>query len=146
MKFHLDDDTLTITLEGWERVWALKRHISIPLQNITELTWRSQGVYQAESRVIRGGGTSWPGAFYAGHFYEPRAKRWHFMYVRQPQGWLWNGGFTAENLLVIRTRDYSFSSIALTVQPDIGEQIVDYWQARRDAASASRPIRPFASR
>lgn len=134
MKFHLEDDTLTIALDGWEQVWALKRKIVVPLVCMTAVEWHSEGVYQADGRVIRAGGSSWPGALYAGHFYEPRAKRWHFMYVKRPQGWLWNGSFTAQDLLVIHTRDFSLNSIALTVQEDIGEQIVDYWQGRTKSA------------
>lgn len=151
MKFHLDETALTITLEGWERVWAIRRKVVIPWENIDDITWSSQGVYLTEGRTLRAGGTSWPSAFYAGHFYEPTNKRWHFLYVKHPLGWIWNGGFTAPDLLVIKTHNYSFAGLALTVEQDIGERIVAYWEDAQSRPtigprSASRPKRPSAAR
>lgn len=39
MKFVAEDVSLTIKLEGWERIWSLRQQIVIPRHKITELDW-----------------------------------------------------------------------------------------------------------
>jgi hypothetical protein len=63
----VSDDSLDITLTGWDRLWALQRELSIPIGQITSarIVPRDVAVRQLRWRV---GGTHWPGLVRAGHF------------------------------------------------------------------------------
>jgi hypothetical protein len=62
-------DTLHLTVEGMDKVWALKSQLSIPLRHITAV--------RVDDEVVKGWwhglklpGTSFPGVITAGTFYQ----------------------------------------------------------------------------
>lgn len=125
MKFTADDDKLTITLEGWEVVWALRRTLVIPRAKMTSLEWLPQFT-NTHGRLFRVG-TGLPGVIYAGSF--KGAEGWNFLYLRQVNGWpLFNNGrITAPNVLEIATTDYPYVRILVTCRPDIGASLANWW-------------------
>lgn len=133
MMFLAEDDRLVITMEGWEIVWALRRRLIIPKSSIQTVQWTPQLSYPG--RLLRIGGTGWPGVLYAGNW---RGNgMWHFLYLRQPHGWGWSrtGAITAANVLTITTRDFLYQQILITCAPTIGQQLVRW-------GNTSIPIQP----
>lgn len=126
MKFLADDDKLTITLGGWEMVWALRRKLVIPRASIVSLEWKPQFVNE-RGRLFRVG-TGLPGVLYAGSF--KGSEGWNFLLLRQANGWpLFNGGrITAPNVLEIGTTDYPYVRILVTCREDIGISLVNWWK------------------
>ncbi len=61
------DESFDITLSGLDRVWALKRHVSVPLDVIAaaDVVPRADAVRRVRWRL---GGTYWPRAVFAGHY------------------------------------------------------------------------------
>lgn len=126
MKFMADDDRLTITMEGWEVVWCLRRKLVIPRAKMTSLEWLPQFT-NTRGPLFRVG-TGLPGVIYAGSF---RGKEgWNFLHLRQVNGWpLFNGGrITAPNVLEIATTDYPYVRILVTCRADIGASLVNWWR------------------
>ncbi|HET8709541.1 MAG TPA: hypothetical protein VFL85_04670 [Candidatus Saccharimonadales bacterium] len=126
MKFQADDDKLTITLEGREVVWALKRKLVIPRAKMTSLTWQPQFL-NTRGRLFRVG-TGAPGILYAGSF--RGTDGWHFLYLRQPKGWPMfnNGRISAPNVLEINTENYPYTRIIVSCREDIGASLTNWWQ------------------
>ena len=66
----LTNQTLTVSLTGWDRLWALRRRIAVPLTSV-----RGADVAEAEAargpRGLRVGGTAIPHRLYAGRFWRP---------------------------------------------------------------------------
>jgi hypothetical protein len=107
MKLHLSDDALTIALEGWERVWAVRRRVVIPRAKIVHAEWHPEP-FDVHAG-LRLAGTSVPGVLAAGTFYGQGMKQ--FLYLRRPQGW---GGRSATNVLVLDLHDTFYHRIVLT--------------------------------
>lgn len=127
MKFLAEDDTVTITFEGWEIIWCLRRKLVIPRAAITSLTWTPEFMYTGE-RFFRLGGTGAPGLLYAGNFRS--SSGWYFLFVRRPKGrnWLTGGGFRAPEILDITTQDYKYERLMLSCQPDIGASLMNWFR------------------
>jgi len=107
MKLHLDDDQLTIELEGFERVWALRRRLVVLRANVTNVTWHSD---PTELHLfLRTGGTSLPGVLLAGNFLGQGMRQ--FLYVRRPRGW-WKP--QASDLLIIDLHDAPYARVVIS--------------------------------
>jgi hypothetical protein len=59
----IDDGHLRISLEGMDKVWALKGDLDIPLEQIQQVTI---GPTEVNPKGIRAPGTALPGVIYAG--------------------------------------------------------------------------------
>lgn len=127
MKFITDKGDLTIELEGFERLWALRRKLVIPRRAITSLAWQAHFNYEGQ-RFFRAGGTGAPGLLFAGNFWS--SSGWYFLYVRRPKGahWLTGGGFTAPNILNITTEGYTYKRLMLTCEPDVSTSLIKWWR------------------
>ena len=80
MKANVGKDSLDITLEGLEKVWALKGSLNVPLEHIVHADAR-----QPESSLLdlRIPGTHLPGIIRAGSYYCRRSGgwQWEFWYL-----------------------------------------------------------------
>lgn len=63
----IDGDTLTVRMEGLDKLWALKSQLSIPLANVRGAT-QDPGIIH-EHKGIRAPGTHVPGIITAGTFH-----------------------------------------------------------------------------
>jgi hypothetical protein len=61
------DTSFDVTLSGWDMVWALRRHVSIPFDQITgaRVIPRKEALRELRWRL---GGTHLPGVVTAGHY------------------------------------------------------------------------------
>lgn len=127
MKFKADDDKLTITLQGWEMIWALKRKLVIPRSAMADLEWKRQFINE-QGRLFRVG-TGMPGLLYAGSF--KGVGGWHFLYLKQASGWplLDSGRFSAPNVLEITTLDYPYVRILVSCREDIGASLTNWYSS-----------------
>jgi hypothetical protein len=81
MKLALNEDALAVTLEGWERLWAMRRRLIIPRGKIVHAEWHGEP-FEIHAG-LRLAGTAFPGVLAAGTFYGQGMKQ--FLYVRRPQ-------------------------------------------------------------
>jgi hypothetical protein len=125
MKFLAEDDGLTITFEGAEMFWALKRKLVIPRSQIVGLSWENG--YVLPQRMLRLLGTDLPGVLWAGRFVGGGQRS--FLYVNRPVGVTWGRNpQPMPNVLVLNLRDNRYDQIIVTCQPDIGSQLADWWR------------------
>jgi hypothetical protein len=64
----LNDTTLTVKIEGWDRVWALKSQLEIPLEHVREA--RVDPEARMSWKTLKIAGAHLPGVISAGRFYE----------------------------------------------------------------------------
>jgi hypothetical protein len=64
----LDDTTLTVKIEGWDRVWALRSQLTIPLEHVQGA--REDPEVKLSWKMLKVAGTHLPGVIAAGSFYE----------------------------------------------------------------------------
>ena len=122
MKLLAEDDSLTITLEGGEQFWALKRKLVIPKTKIERMDWEQAFAIPRRQLGWRIG-TFIPGWLMAGYFGSS------FVYIQGVQGLF--GDISAKHVLTIQTRDFQFPRIFLTVNnPDIAEQLIAWWAGK----------------
>lgn len=125
MKFLAEEDGLTITYEGTEMFWALKRRLVIPRSQIAELSWQAQ--YVLPQRMLRLAGTDLPGLLWAGRFIGGGNR--YFLYVQRPAGVTWSRNpQPMHNVLVITLQGHRYAQVTVTCQPDIGAQLESWWR------------------
>ena len=107
MKLELSEDVLTITFEGWERVWTLRGRLIIPRCNIVHAEWHGEP-FEIQA-ALRLAGTSLPGVLAAGTFFGQGMKQ--FLYLRRPKGWR---GASAANVLVLDLHDMFYGRVLLS--------------------------------
>jgi hypothetical protein len=123
MNFHIEDDTLTVTLDSGEAFWALKRKLVVPKVNIERITWKEQFITTRRQLGFRVG-TLLPGRLFAGRYYAHDGA--NFLYLIRPQGLF--GDIKANHVLVVELRDFAYRRLLLTVDdPDMAEQIIAWW-------------------
>jgi len=117
MKFELSTDALAVALQGWERVWALRRRLIIPRGKIVHAEWRA-GPFEIHAS-LRLAGTGLPGVLTAGTFYGQGMKQ--FLYLRRPQGWR---RATVANVLVLDLHDMFYQRVVLSCAQEDAARVV----------------------
>ncbi len=126
MKFHIENDTLTITLEGVERFWAIRHKLVVPKLSIERATWDESTNIPRKELGWRIGGTAIPGILLAGRFLGSEGR--NFVYLEHARGFL--RAIQVEHVLMLELHDYPYRRLFLTVNdPDIAEQIVAWWSS-----------------
>lgn len=122
MKLQLSNDALTIALEGWERVWALRRRVVIPRGKIVHAEWHPEPF--EISAALRLAGTGVPGVLAAGTFYGQGMKQ--FLYLRRPQGW---SRRIAANVLVLDLHDTFYHRVVLSCAAEDAARVTAWAKA-----------------
>ncbi|MGH7241509.1 MAG: hypothetical protein ACREGB_04395 [Candidatus Saccharimonadales bacterium] len=126
MQFHVEEDTLTITLEGGEQLWALKRKLTVPRSSITGLQWHDTLVLPRREVGFRVG-TAIPGGLWAGRYFAPGRR--NFLYVQRTRGLF--SDITLSHVLTFQLVDQPFQQLFLTVDnPDMAEKLVAWWSGK----------------
>ncbi|WP_437598585.1 hypothetical protein WMF28_38175 [Sorangium sp. So ce590] len=114
MQLRMDGDRLTLTLEGVERLWAVKlAPIVVPREHVT----RAEATLPpATWRQIRAPGTALPGLIKAGTYYTDRGKEFWYTVRRRKH-----------NPLTIELEGESYRRLVLTIDDSTG------WIARINA-------------
>ena len=122
MKFQLEPNQLTITLEGAEQLWALKRRLQIPHYAISDVDYLtavpSMQDYQGHIRIP---GTSVPWRFLAGSYKRGKAREFWYIKMRQP-GVL---------VLTLKPDTLTYARVRITCAPEIAQDIADWWEERK---------------
>lgn len=125
MKFLAEEAALTITFEGWEVFWALKRKLVIPREQIAELSWQTE--YVLPQRMLRVIGTDAPGILWAGRFVGGGKRA--FLYIKRPAGLTWGRNLQPmREVLVVELRNNRFDQVIISCRPDIGAQLTGWFR------------------
>lgn len=123
MNFHIADRTLTIQLQGMERVLALKKQITVDKLEISDIQWHEILVVPRSNLGWRFG-TAIPGGLFAGRF---TSSLRNFLYVQKTRGLF--GEISMQNVLVIDLKDANFDRLYLTMNdPDMATRLVAWNQ------------------
>jgi hypothetical protein len=122
MKLQLNNNELTVALEGWERVWALRRQLIIPRGKIVHAEWHAAPFELHAS--LRLAGTAVPGVIAAGTFYGQGMKQ--FLYVRRPRGWRRS---TVEKVLILDLHDMFYHRVVLTCADADARRVIAWAKA-----------------
>ncbi len=102
----VDRDVVDVCLDGWDRVWAMKQRLELPVSRIRDARVDDRKTALADVRW-RTWGTGLPGVVGAGH-HRGRKARKQFVVV-----------YRGDRLLVIDLEDSTFDRVVLqVVDPD----------------------------
>lgn len=114
---------LTIKLEGFEQLWALKRRLQIPHYAIMDIDYVAQ---QPAMQDFKGymrfpAGTAVPWHFLAGSYQRRGGREFWYIRMRQP------------GLLTITLKPdvLNYDKIRVTCSPQDAQNVVDWWRARK---------------
>jgi hypothetical protein len=134
VKFLAEDSGLTITFEGAEMIWAVKRKLVLPRSQIVDLRWEAG--YVLPWRMLRIIGTDLPWVLWAGRFAGGGHRA--FLYVQRPVGVTWGRNpQPMPNVLVLNLRDNRYDQVIVTCQPAIGSQLTDWWRGTERLESSN---------
>ncbi|HSW66579.1 MAG TPA: hypothetical protein VLI54_05580 [Bacillota bacterium] len=121
MHFITEPAELRIRLEGWERLWALKREVVVPRTDIVDVDFLpKRPIMQDFAGYYRIPGTSIPWRFLAGTFMRKGDRE--FWYVRMQQ----------EGIMTIELKPKSSSGydrLRLSTNAETAQVIADWWPA-----------------
>jgi hypothetical protein len=122
MKIIPEPNQLTIKLEGFEQLWALKRRLQVPHFAISEVGFLPQTpMMQDYKGHLRFPGMSLPWRFLAGSY--RRDGRREFWYVRMQQP----GVLT----ITLRPGTLNYERIRITCTPEVAQSVADWWQEHK---------------
>jgi len=98
----LSEDTLSVHVQGMDRLWALRSRLEIPLAHVSGAEAASE-VARGWWQGIRSGGTHVPGVITAGTFHQEGERV--FWDVHDP-----------EKAIVIRLRDERYARLVIEVE------------------------------
>jgi hypothetical protein len=100
------DDTLYLEVQGWDKLWALKSRLTIPLHHVRAVRADPE-VARGWWHGIRAPGTHLPGVITAGTFYQDGKRV--FWDVHQP-----------ENTIVLDLEDERYDQLVVEVHDPAG--------------------------
>lgn len=118
MKVKIASDSISIALEGKERVWSLKKQVELKAEHITNVEWMSGTVNRSRLGGFRAPGTGVPKTFYAGSIY--RKSGWEFWYLKARQ----------PGYLVITTDQKRYRVVRITVSEKTGLAVREWFERR----------------
>ena len=111
---------LLIHFEGFEKLWAVKQSITIPRSAIVSVRYYRS--YRPPADIVRLGGGNVPARVTAGLFTADQKRL--FLCLKETHGKMRR----TEDVLVIRTRDYVFDEVAISLKPAIAREVIGWWR------------------
>jgi hypothetical protein len=102
-KVEITEDTLTVHVLGWDRLWALKSRIEVPLAHVASAKADPEIARREWWKGIIAPGTELPGVIKAGTFYQWRERV--FWDVRDP-----------DKTIVIELGDERYARLVIEVE------------------------------
>jgi hypothetical protein len=99
---NVSDGKFVLEVEGWDKLWSLKSHLSIPIKHVVRV-YADSTIAEPWWKGLRIAGTHVPGVIAAGTFYHHGD--WVFWDVHHP-----------ENVVVIDLRDERYAKLIIEVQ------------------------------
>ncbi len=122
MQFITEPNQLTIKLEGFEKLWALKRRLQIPHYAILEVDYLGrQPTMQDLKGFLRFPGTSLPWLFLAGSYRRGKEREFWYVQMKQP------GLLT----ITLKPDALNYDKIRLTCSPEVAQSVADWWQEHK---------------
>lgn len=122
MKFTTEPNQLTITLEGLERLWALKGRLQIPhyaIESIVFVSERPQ-VQDLQGR-LRFPGVAIPWRFRAGSFIREGHREFWYLQMNQP----------GHMMMTLKPEAINYDRVRLTSTPEIAQTVMEWWQSHK---------------
>ena len=120
MRFIAEGIQLTIELEGFEKLWALKIRLQIPKHGIIEVNFLpGQQTMQDLWGYWRLPGTSLPGIFLAGSYVRRHEREFWYLKMRTP------GVMT----LTLNPDTAPYSRVRVSCTPEVAQGIADWWHS-----------------
>ena len=125
MKFVMQDDLLTIRLEGMEKVWALKGRLQVPRYAVSEIDYLAQRpMLQDFWGYLRIPGTGVPWRFLAGTFWRKGEREFWFVRMKH-QGVLTIG---------LKPDTFPYHRLRISCSAEMAQDVSDWWrQGKRGA-------------
>jgi hypothetical protein len=106
MTVDVSNGQLDINLTGWDRVWTVKKSLSVPVSHIKSIDIKP--VPRLNWKTLRLGGAHWPGKITAGSYWSWEMHEWSFWNIRK-----------AARVVVIELEGEKYSRLVLEVEdPD----------------------------
>jgi len=122
MRFIEQANQLTIALEGFEQLWALKRRIQIPHFAIQEVDFiAQQPVMKDLEGQWRLPGVALPSHFVAGSYEHKGEREFRYLHLRQA------GVLT----ITLKPDTINYAKIRVSCTPEIAQSIADWWQEHK---------------
>jgi hypothetical protein len=119
MKFVTDPEQLTIVLEGFEKLWALKSKLVIPRSEMAEVNFTPETpVVQDFSGYLRAPGTAVPWRFLAGTYRRRGDREFWYIHTQQP------GLLTIE----LKNGPLKYERIRISCDANNGQSVIDWWR------------------
>jgi len=120
MKFSLEPNQLTVTLEGFEQLWALKHRLQIPHFAIESIEYFDQlpSIQDYQGHLLRIPRTTTVWRFSAGMYRYGDKHEFRYIKMRQP-------GIVTINC---KPDTLPYDRLRLSCSPEIAQNIVDWWQ------------------
>jgi hypothetical protein len=118
MKFIIEQNQLTIQLEGLEKFWALKSRLQIPAYAIADITFvNEKPVMKDQWSFFRFPGARIPGVLLAG------------TYLRRGERDFWYLNYRQVGVLTImfKPQTLNYDRVVLSCKRDIAEQLAAWW-------------------
>jgi hypothetical protein len=123
MQFITEPNQLTIKLQGFEQLWALKRRLQIPQYAIEDVTYEPKvPTMQGLWGYWRVPGTSLPFVFMAGTYRRHESREFWYLRLRSP------GVMT----IFLKEGSLNYDKVRLSCTPELAQDIADWWQPHRD--------------
>jgi hypothetical protein len=117
-----DDGTLTLELEGLEKLWALKSRLRIPRGAIIGVNYNPDApAMQDFWGYLRLPGTSLPWRFLAGTFWRKGDREFWFVRMRTM------GILEME----LKSDAFPYRRIRISCDPETAQSVSDWWQGAR---------------
>jgi hypothetical protein len=101
-KISVADGNLLLEVEGWDKLWSLRSHLTIPMKHVIRI-YADSTIAEKWWLGLRVAGTHVPGVIAAGTFYQHG--NWVFWDVHHP-----------ENTVVIDLRDERYEKLIVEVE------------------------------
>jgi hypothetical protein len=98
----LSGGKLVLEVEGWDKLWSLKSHLSIPIEHVVRV-YADSKIAEPWWQGLKIAGTHVPGVISAGTFYHHGD--WVFWDVHNP-----------ENVVVVDLRDERYAKLIIEVR------------------------------
>lgn len=119
MKFIMEANQLTIKLEGFEQMWALKHRLQIPRHAIVGVDYLAQlPAMQDYKGYLRFPGTSVPWRFLAGSRSQKNRREFWYVHATQP------GVLTVQ----LKPGVVNYDRLRVTCSPEIAQSVADWWR------------------
>ncbi len=122
MKLFTNKDGFRIELHGREQFWALRAHIKVPVETITDVRFEPR-FQDWRKWQVRMPGTHAPRLLLAGSYWTELG--WDFLYIKRPLKFL---NPIVLDVLVIETNQNRYARVIVSCDEKEAKRIISWWK------------------